>query len=48
MKALYDAAGEGKDLFAVIDLGINPNITLPAASTVGTWSRGHDYDPDRE
>ena len=37
MKALYDAAGEGKDLFAAIDLGINPNITLPAASTVGTW-----------
>lgn len=37
MKALYDAAGEGKDLFAVIDLGINPNITLPAASAVGTW-----------
>jgi hypothetical protein len=37
MKALYDAAGEGKDLFAVIDLGINPNIALPAAIAVGTW-----------
>jgi len=37
MKALYDAAGEGKDLFAVIDLGINPNIKLPATSAVRTW-----------
>jgi leucyl aminopeptidase (aminopeptidase T) len=37
MKALYDAAGEGKELFAAIDLGINPNIKLPADSAVGTW-----------
>jgi leucyl aminopeptidase (aminopeptidase T) len=37
MKAVYDAAGEGKDVFAVVDLGINPNITLPATSTLGTW-----------
>ena len=37
MKALYDAAGEGKDLFAVVDLGINPNVKLPASSAVGTW-----------
>jgi leucyl aminopeptidase (aminopeptidase T) len=37
LKARYDAAGEGKDLFAVIDLGINPNVKLPASSAVGTW-----------
>jgi aminopeptidase len=37
LKALYDAAGEGKDLFAVVDLGINPNVKLPASSPVGTW-----------
>jgi aminopeptidase len=36
-KALYDAAGEGKDVFAVVDLGINPNVTLPASSAIGTW-----------
>jgi leucyl aminopeptidase (aminopeptidase T) len=37
MKAAYDAAGEGKDLFAVIDFGINPNIKLPAGSQIATW-----------
>jgi aminopeptidase len=37
LKALYDAAGEGKDLFAVVDLGINPNVKLPATVAVGTW-----------
>ena len=37
MKAAYDAAGEGKDLFAVVDFGINPNVKLPAGSKVATW-----------
>jgi aminopeptidase len=37
MKAAYDAAGEGKDLFAVVDFGINPNVKLPANSRVATW-----------
>lgn len=37
MKAAYDAAGEGKDLFAVVDFGINPNVKLPANSKVATW-----------
>jgi leucyl aminopeptidase (aminopeptidase T) len=37
MKAAYDAAGEGKDLFAVVDFGINPNVKLPAGSQVATW-----------
>lgn len=37
MKATYEAAAEGKDVFAVVDFGINPNIKLPARSTVATW-----------
>ena len=36
-KAAYDAAGEGKDLFAVVDFGINPNVKLPASSQLATW-----------
>lgn len=37
MKAAYDAAGEGKDLFAVVDFGINPHVRLPAGSQAATW-----------
>jgi aminopeptidase len=37
MKAAYDAAGEGKDLFAVVDFGINANVKLPSNSAVATW-----------
>ncbi|MFL6254864.1 MAG: aminopeptidase [Pyrinomonadaceae bacterium] len=37
LKAAYDAAGVGKDLFAVVDFGINPNVKLPANSRVATW-----------
>ncbi|HWW76306.1 MAG TPA: aminopeptidase, partial [Pyrinomonadaceae bacterium] len=37
MKASYDAAGEGKDLFAVVDFGINPNVKLPQGSQIATW-----------
>jgi aminopeptidase len=37
MKAAYDAAGEGKDLFAVVDFGINPNVKLPPGSSIATW-----------
>ena len=37
MKAAYDAAGEGKDLFAAVDFGINPNVKLPANSQIATW-----------
>jgi leucyl aminopeptidase (aminopeptidase T) len=37
-KAAYDAvADERKNLFGYVDLGINPNVKLPASSTVGTW-----------
>jgi aminopeptidase len=37
LKAAYDLAGEGKDLFAVVDFGINPNVKLPANSAIATW-----------
>lgn len=38
LKAQYDAVDDArKDLFAFVDLGINPKVTLPANSTVGTW-----------
>ena len=37
LKAAYDAAGEGKDLFAVVDFGINPNVKLPSDSKAATW-----------
>ncbi|KGQ18104.1 Leucyl aminopeptidase [Lysobacter dokdonensis DS-58] len=38
MKAEYDAIDDArKDDFSYVDLGINPNITLPANSTVGNW-----------
>lgn len=37
-KAEYDAIDDArKDLVGFIDFGINPNITLPANSQVGTW-----------
>lgn len=37
-KAEYDAVqAPGKDRFGVFDLGINPNISLPAAAKVGNW-----------
>lgn len=38
MKAEYDAvADERKNLFGFVDLGINPNVRLPAGSLVGNW-----------
>ena len=37
LKALYDAAGPGKDLFAAIDLGINPNVRLLPGSHMVAW-----------
>jgi hypothetical protein len=37
MKAGYDAAAEGKDLFSAVDFGINPNVKLPESSSIATW-----------
>jgi len=32
LKEVYDAASEGKEKFAVVDFGINPNVKIPAGS----------------
>jgi aminopeptidase len=37
LKAFYDAAGTGKEIFAVVDLGINPHVKLPADAAEGNW-----------
>jgi leucyl aminopeptidase (aminopeptidase T) len=37
LKADYDAAGEGKDVLSFVDLGINPNVKLPASSKLGAF-----------
>lgn len=37
LKAQYDASGDGKELFAFVDFGINPSFSVPAASKVGNW-----------
>ncbi len=37
LKADYDAVGEGKDLFAFVDFGINPNLRIWPASKIGNW-----------
>ena len=39
LQAAYDAAGPGKDLLGVIDIGINPGIKSPAGSPVHVWGR---------
>jgi hypothetical protein len=36
LRAAYDAAGAGKELFGVVDFGINPAVRLPATSS-GSW-----------
>jgi aminopeptidase len=37
LKAAYDASGDGKELFAFVDFGINPNLHIWPASKVGNW-----------
>jgi aminopeptidase len=37
IKAFYDASGSGKELFGVIDLGINPSIHSGPGSKLLTW-----------
>lgn len=36
-KAEYDARADGKELFAFIDFGVNPNFRVPEASKLGNW-----------
>lgn len=37
LRARYDAASAGKDAVTVIDIGVNPNITIPENSKLRTW-----------
>ena len=37
MKEVYDAAGEGKEQFGFLDIGINPNVVLPDKALKGTY-----------
>lgn len=39
LKALYDAAGQGKDLLGVVDIGINAGIKLPPGNPIHVWSQ---------
>ncbi len=37
LKKQYDANGDGKEMFAFVDLGINPNFKVWPASKLGNW-----------
>jgi leucyl aminopeptidase (aminopeptidase T) len=37
LKAGYDAGGDGKDMFAFVDFGINPNLKVWPTSKIGNW-----------
>jgi aminopeptidase len=36
-KARYDAASAGKDVITVLDIGVNPNLTIPDGSKLRTF-----------
>ena len=37
IKSFYNALGPGKDEFAVVDVGFNPNVKIPAGSLMDAW-----------
>jgi leucyl aminopeptidase (aminopeptidase T) len=37
LRASMSAAGEGSDVFSVVDLGLNPNVMFPSGSHADTW-----------
>jgi aminopeptidase len=39
LRQSYDAAGAGKDQVSVLDIGINPAVRMPAASSLQPWSQ---------
>jgi aminopeptidase len=39
LQAAYDAAGPGKDVLGVIDIGINPGIESPERSPMHVWGK---------
>ena len=36
-RSRYEAAGEGRDAFGVLDIGLNPHIRLPQRSRLGSF-----------
>ncbi len=38
VKERYDIAGEGKDDFAFVDVGVNPNMAIPEGSKLLNWT----------
>jgi aminopeptidase len=39
LKAAYDAAGAGKDILSVVDIGINPSLRVPDNNPIHAWSK---------
>jgi leucyl aminopeptidase (aminopeptidase T) len=39
LEQYYKVAGPGKDVFGVVDIGINPDIEVPEGGAVNVWSR---------
>jgi aminopeptidase len=39
LQAMYDAAGAGRDVPGVIDIGINPGVKAPAGKALHLWSQ---------
>ncbi len=37
LKKAYDAAPAGREIFAALDIGINPEVKVPAGSRMVTW-----------
>jgi aminopeptidase len=39
IQAAYDAAGPGKDMLSVIDIGLNPSLKVPDDNPIHAWSK---------
>jgi leucyl aminopeptidase (aminopeptidase T) len=39
LKASYDAAGPGKDVLSVLNIGINPSLKVPDDNPIHAWSK---------
>jgi aminopeptidase len=37
LQAFYNAAPAGKEELGVLDIGINPNVTIPEGTTLAAW-----------
>jgi aminopeptidase len=39
VQAAYDAAGTGKDVLSVVDIGLNPSLKVPDDNPIHAWSK---------